>query len=178
MKTLILIILISIISCNGTEKSPKVKTNEKTQTEFTLPKSEYVILPFNKKKNWIFKNAKQTELTQTELIKIEEILKIAVKKNNENQEKEVKTHNEKYPKDKWNKTGYELSLDGKKRQYIPVINENGEKEVWINFFCNDWGSENWKSEIMIVMDGGNCYFNLKINLTKGSYSELYINGYA
>ncbi len=178
MKTLILIVLILFISCNGVEKNPKVKSNEKTQTEFKLPKFEYVILHSNESRNRVFKNAKQTDLTQTELIKIERILITAVKENNENQKKELKTHNKKHPKNKWTITGFELSLEGKKRQYIPVINEVGEKVVWINLFCDDWGSENWKSEIMMVNDGGNCYFNLKINLSKGTYSELFINGYA
>ncbi len=27
----------------------------------------------------------------------------------------------------------------------------------------------WKSKVVYVMDGGACYFNVRINLTKGSY---------
>jgi hypothetical protein len=59
-----------------------------------------------------------------------------------------------------------------------VINQEGEKEIWINFFCNEWESVGWKTDLMIVLDGGNCYFNLKVNLTNKTYSELIINGYA
>jgi hypothetical protein len=29
-----------------------------------------------------------------------------------------------------------------------------------------------------VTDGGNCYYQIKINLSKKSYSDLHINGYA
>ena len=59
-----------------------------------------------------------------------------------------------------------------------MINQEGEKEIWINFFCNEWESDGWKNDLMIVLDGGNCYFNLKVNLTNKTYSELIINGYA
>ena len=178
MKTLIFLILISISSCNGTKKTTGIETIENTQIKFKLSESEFVILPFKKDWYWIFKDVKTTELTQLELNEIENILKIAVKENNERQKLNLKKHNEEYPKNKWNETGFELKLKGKKRQYVPVINEKGEKEIWINFFCNDWESDSWKSDLMIVNDGGNCYFNLKVNLTNKTYSELMINGYA
>lgn len=74
-------------------------------------------------------------------------------------------------------TGYELNLDKFQRQHWPVINENGEKEVWINFFCSDEKPIS-TDNIILVLDGGNCYFNIKINLTKKTYNELIIKGYA
>jgi len=44
---------------------------------------------------------------------------------------------------------------------------------------NKWSeTDSWKNDLMIVDDGGNCYFNLKVNLTNKTYSELMINGYA
>jgi len=178
VKILILIFLILISSCNGTINTSDIKSTENTQTDFKLAESDFVILPFNKDWYWIFKNVKPTELTQTELIEIEKILKIAIEKNNEKQKINLKIHNEEYPKNKRTETGFELEFKGKKRQYVAVINEKGEKEVWVNFFCDDWESDNWKSDIMMVLDGGNCYFNLKVNLTNKSYSELGINGYA
>jgi hypothetical protein len=178
VKALIFIILISISSCNGTKKTTEIESTENTQTEFKLAESDFVILPFNKDWHWIFKDVKPTELTQSELIEIENILKIAVEENNERQKINLKKHNEEYPKNKWKETGFEIKLKGKKRQYVPVINEKGEKEVWVNFFCDDWESDNWKKDLMLVHDGGNCYFNLKVNLTNKTYSELGINGYA
>ncbi|MEJ4087647.1 hypothetical protein [Galbibacter orientalis] len=178
MKALIFIILISISSCNETKKTTEIESTENTQTEFKLVESDFVILPFNNDWHWIFKDVQPTKLTQSELIEIESILKIAVKENNERQKVNLKKHNEEYPKNKWSETGFELKLNGKKRQYVPVINQNGEKEIWINFFCNNWESDSWKTDLMIVHDGGNCYFNLKVNLTNKAYSELMINGYA
>ena len=170
--------MISISSCNRTKNTTEIKSIENTQTEFQLSESNFVIMPFNKDWHWIFENVKPTELTQSELIEIENILKIAVKENNEKQIINLKKHNEEYPKNKWSETGFEIKLKGKKRQYVPIINEKGEKEVWINFFCNDWKSDNWRKDLKLVHDGGNCYFNLKVNLTNKTYSELGINGYA
>ena len=68
-----------------------------------------------------------------------------------------------------------LILNRYKRQYMPIINKYGEKEVWVNCFCEHW---NWdlKTRPVEVRDGGNCFFNLKINLSKNIYYNLMING--
>ncbi|MDX6748070.1 hypothetical protein SHK09_14835 [Polaribacter sp. PL03] len=179
MKVLIFLILMSILSCNGTKKNTsEIKSVENTQTEFKLTESDFVIMTFNSEWYWIFKNAKPTELTQSELFEIEEILKIAIIENNKNQKIGLIEHNKKYPEYQQTETGFELKLDGYKRQYVPIINEKGEKEVWINFFCDDFGTNNWKTEIALVEDGGNCYYNIKINLKTKEYYELGINGNA
>ena len=178
MKRLIFIFLILISSCNGNKKTDKIVSGEKTQPEFKLAKSDFVILTYQTKWYWIFKNAKPTELTQSELIEIENILKTLVKENNEAQKTSLIEHNKNYPDNQRTTSAYELKLDGFKRQYVPIINDKGQKEVWINFFCDDTGAEEyWKTEIMIVDDGGNCYYNLKINLDTKEYYELRINGY-
>ena len=64
-----------------------------------------------------------------------------------------------------------------RKQFVPVINRKGEKEVWVNCLCDD-DDDDWKKGIIMVDDGGNCYFNLKINLTKKTFSQIMINGYA
>ena len=78
----------------------------------------------------------------------------------------------------WEKTGFELKTEGYKRQYVPVLNEKGEKEVWINFFCNDFDDDNWKTATFNVRDGGNCFYSLKVNLATKEVYDLEINGYA
>lgn len=176
MKMLMIISLISIYACHETQDMTANKIEKDIQAKFELPSSEYVILSSHS--DLIFKAGEPTNLNQAELIEIEQILKLAIKENNEEQKLLLKNHNEQYPQQIWSETGFELKIDGFKRQYVPIINEQGEKEIWINFFCDDWGNEDWKNELMEVDDGGNCYFNLKVNITKKSYSELYINGYA
>jgi len=178
MKIIALIILISTFSFHVTEKATEVNIVKETQAKFSLDDSDYVILSYNSHLNWIFKNAKSAELNRQVLNKIEGVLEVAIIENNAIQKASLEKHNKEYPKSKWTETGFELKLDGYKRQYLPIINDKGEKEIWINFFCSDFGSDNWKSEIIIVEDGGNCYFNIKVNLTSMTYSELSINGYS
>jgi flagellar basal body L-ring protein FlgH len=182
MRIFILISIVAVLSaCGNTmEKSNSEEKQTTTELKFDLLKSEYVILPLDSSVSWlsIFNEAKPAELSQSELAEIEEIIEIAIKENNKQQNQELVKHNNTNPDNQLTETGYELKLGGFKRQYVSVINEKGGKEIWINFFCDDWGNEKWKSEILIVKDGGNCYFNIKVNLTTKTYSELRINGYA
>ena len=62
------------------------------------------------------------------------------------------------------------------KQFIAVINSKGEKEVWINCCCTVYDRSDWKTEVLLVMDGGSCFFNLKINLSKNTVYDLMING--
>ncbi|NCD70341.1 hypothetical protein [Mucilaginibacter agri] len=63
------------------------------------------------------------------------------------------------------------------RQYIPAINANGEKEVFVNCFCDAMGSD-WQTSIVIVRDGGSCFFQFKINLKTKRIRDFYVNGEA
>jgi len=68
-------------------------------------------------------------------------------------------------------------LNEYKRQLVAVINGKGEKEVWVNCFCNrDWGR--YREEVLVADDGGACYFNIKINLTTKTSYDLMVNGEA
>lgn len=65
------------------------------------------------------------------------------------------------------------------RQCIAVTNSKGEKLVWVNCLCKEGGYANeFKYEIVEVLDGGSCFFSMMINLTKGSYFLLSVNGQA
>jgi len=170
--------VLFIFSCNQVYEPASITTGRGDHFEFDLADSIYVVLPFQADWDWIFKDVKQADLSKAELEEIEHILSLAIRDNNAQQQILLNSHNKEYPNQIWNETGFEIKLDGYLRQYIPITNELGEKEVWINFFCDDWNSDVWKSGIIIVLDGGNCYFNLKVNLTKKTYYELSINGYA
>ena len=61
-----------------------------------------------------------------------------------------------------------------KVQLVPYLNGKNQKCVWVNCFCDE--IEYWKKDIVLVDDGGTCYFNLKINLDKGKYFDFAVNG--
>ncbi|KAA9339683.1 hypothetical protein F0P96_03450 [Hymenobacter busanensis] len=69
-----------------------------------------------------------------------------------------------------------IDLPRYKRQYVAVLNSRGEKEVWVNCFCSD--ETNWRTQIVDVDDGGNCFFNVTINLSKGIWHDMAANGTA
>jgi hypothetical protein len=71
------------------------------------------------------------------------------------------------------------------RQYLCYINEKGEKVIYINSMCElpiDYDKDNnpikfdWKNEMNRTADGGDCYWNIKINLTTNTYYEFMVNG--
>lgn len=65
------------------------------------------------------------------------------------------------------------------KQCIGVINSSNEIEVWLNCSCKGNEPDNeFQFSLVNVSDGGNCFFKLKINLTRKKYYDLYINGYA
>lgn len=64
------------------------------------------------------------------------------------------------------------------KQCIAVKDIDNEIIVWVNMLCKGKSYNNLFYNIDRVNDGGDCFFNLKINLNKLIYYELYINGEA
>ncbi|WP_282161396.1 hypothetical protein [Ulvibacterium marinum] len=165
MKKFIFLTLIIFSSCKDLNKTDsKVEENIK-RTDFGLAYSDFTIIEFNPEWHWIFQDEKPTatELSLGELSKIEPILKNAIEKHNEGLETDSR---------------WRLELEDYKRQYVATLNEKGEKEIWLNFFCKDFEFDKWRTEIPLVADGGNCFFSIKINLATKSYKDLRINSIA
>jgi len=107
---------------------------------------------------WLLENVKPSDLSNGEIKELNKIFKTCIRAN----KKELRAP-QKY-----------------KRQYIPVINSKGEKEIWVNCFCGGWNALNMdnKREVLSVMDGGNCYFNFKVNLKTKKWYNFMVNGAA
>jgi len=178
-KTLYIIISLFFLGCGQFER--KTNSNKKIENNqvkiIKIDSSKITIIPFDTAYHWIFKDAKLTELTEQDLKTIEKILNDCITDYNPEQERQYDEINKEHSEYNLKLEHFVIELDNYNRQYVPVINDKGEKEVWINCFCETWDSD-WKNEIMEVDDGGNCYFNLKINLTKEKYYDLMVNGVA
>jgi hypothetical protein len=109
----------------------------------------------------LFGNAKVSNLSATELKQVEQIIKTRINQYNAKAEKQQV-----------------INVDEYYRQYIVVKNANGEKEVWINFLCRIDYHNNWKTEIIMVKDGGKCYFNVTMNLKTKKINKFTVNGSA
>jgi hypothetical protein len=103
--------------------------------------NHYAIIQYNPNEKYPkFENAEPTNLTYEEILKLERIIMPKIIKN-------LKEH--KYF-----------------RQYVAAKNLDGEKLVWINFFCEEYYNPSDEIYIMEGADGGNCFFQVKVNLTK------------
>ena len=146
-----ILIVLLLISCK-TQKKINDSTNER-------------VALFNDKKNieWMVgKNYSESTFLHADFLVIDDVLKVAIQENEfyfleEKQLSELKK--------------YYL-------QYLVYLDENGDKWVYINAMCKVSDKLNWKKEMYSIADGGNCYWNMKINITKKTYSYVMINGYA
>ncbi|SDD00270.1 hypothetical protein [Williamwhitmania taraxaci] len=169
----ILISTICLISC-GQKNTVTENQDQQTNTIY-VDTSVIAVLPFDTTQYCVFKDSKPTNLTTDDLLKIEILLKKCINDYNPYHERQFKEINDKHPEYKLEKKSFIIDLVRYKRQYVAITNVKGEKEVWVNCFCATWNTD-WRKDLILVEDGGNCFFNLKINLTTGQYYELMVNG--
>lgn len=141
-----------------------------------VDRSRIAVLPNDTSDFWIFPAGSPTVLIKDDFQKIEQLLDSTIDNYNVNQNLRYKEMVAKYPKLKVDKDQFVIDFSRYRRQYVAIINQNGDKEVWINCFCNSFQTNNWHSQKIEVIDGGNCFFHLKINLTKRLIYNFSVNG--
>ena len=120
----------------------------------------YALISYRKSEHsMIFESGKYTGLDLVEIHNVQNIIKKAIGEYNSKQQEVGKI------------TGLE-----RYRYQIMAVEENDEKLVWINSMCSE--KKDWKRRVAIVADGGTCYFNFYINLTKKTYDRFSVNGEA
>jgi hypothetical protein len=141
-----------------------------------LDTSIYAILPYTRETTWLFPaGSKPTSLSPGEIDLAERLLQDCIDKYNVDQQKEFERMKKRYPDAR--RRDYIIELSRYKRQYVCVINPKSEKVVWVNCMCCPFDPE-WRKSISEMKDGGNCYFNLKIDLTNRRCFDLTVNGEA
>jgi len=56
--------------------------------------------------------------------------------------------------------------------------EKGRKFIFINALCDRSDRERLDKEIIVIFDGGSCFFNLKYDPLRKGFFDLFINGEA
>ncbi|MBP2619223.1 hypothetical protein [Chryseobacterium jejuense] len=102
----------------------------------------------------------KAELSPSELKIVNEYLIKAVNEYNEKEKKE-----------------YRLDLRNYFRQYSVLTDLKGEKIVKVFCFCR-YTDDTWRNEKLYVHDGGDCYLNVNINITKPYHDKLRTHGIA
>lgn len=76
------------------------------------------------------------------------------------------------------------------RQYVCYLDNSGDLIVFINAFCQlldtpidsigtvIWKKYDWKNKLLVVNDGGTCFWSIRINLTSKKYFNFSVNGQA
>jgi hypothetical protein len=136
----------------------------------SIDSNQYVILKFDKDNGLIFnKKYKPSDINKQEIESIYILIGKAISDY----------HLKNASENTLNQKNYEIDLSNYKIQLIPVINPKGEKEIFVNCICLTSSEiNNWENGIIIVLDGGKCYFQLKISLKKNKYYNFMINGEA
>jgi hypothetical protein len=67
-------------------------------------------------------------------------------------------------------------LDDYNRQYLGIILD-GKRLVYANCFCDSTGRD-WKKDFVMVLDGGDCFFQFKYDVDSGEFFDLQVNGNA
>jgi hypothetical protein len=65
------------------------------------------------------------------------------------------------------------------KQFVGAFNSNGERILWINFFCKQELDifKEWKTNLVHAADGGNCFVQIKFNWDKNDgHYEMKVNG--
>jgi hypothetical protein len=161
-KTMLIVIgLLNLVVCRA-QSDYVILKDQQTINELI---STYKIIP---------ETAKTTELSKAEFNLVEKTSKECI----ENYNAQIVEGFKKRGENRKNAKMYQImELKNYKIQYVPYLNEKGQKEIWINGFCDDFDL-NWKKEIIFVHDGGNCYFTIQLNLSTGQCLEIVTNGYA
>ncbi len=73
--------------------------------------------------------------------------------------------------------GFWDDLEGYQRQYFGVTFERGTPLIYANYFCSG-DFESWRTRYVLVMDGGDCFFQVLYNPASGAFTNLRINGMA
>ncbi len=111
-----------------------------------MPKFYHNVLP----------NAIHYDLNNEDLMEIDDLVRLCIQEN---------------------KDRLTMDMSSYDKQYVAVINQQKEKEVWVNCGCKwKYDPNGYKYRLIEADDGGDCYFNVKINLDKHKYYSLSVNG--
>lgn len=132
---------------------------------------------------WRVNGTKASAITAEELVKLDSVLKVCIAENSSSSR--ISAH------------GRDIGRYDFAKQVVPFENDNGERSAWVNCHClQSINSENagiqrrkyrnsgahdpfhfdWTNGVVVVYDGGNCYWNVLVNLKTLTYSNLYVNG--
>jgi hypothetical protein len=167
MKKSLILVFISVLTLTACRTDSAGDQRDNLQSSVNLDTTRTAIVPWEKSNGYPFDNLSYSPATLT-AEELEQLEKSLIKAVTDYNNSLSPGHEE-----------YKIDLKGKeyKKQLVVVINSKAEKEVWVNCFC-DKRDESWRTEFVVVHDGGPCYFNFKLNLATNEVYDFSVNGFA
>lgn len=160
---LILLFLNSSIACRQPQNS-SLEDNTNKSIQKNSSDTNIAIIHYDKSIYWLFDGIYEASvLTKADLIEIDKLFT-----------ESIADHNSKLTNSNKENFFIDLGKMNYKRQYVCVTNMWGQKEVYINCFCETFDFK-WKESLMVTDDGGSCYFNFKLNLVTKKYYNFFVN---
>jgi hypothetical protein len=180
-RTIISFFILTIISCRQPDLSGShsdVDGAERPRLSFDT--SSISIIDINSTNGQLEKGLKTIYLTQTDIYKLDNFVKLALNDLNKKTDEIRKTDSSLNPKVKMSERYYKCKLNDLKRQYIPYINDKGERCVLVICFRTDTAIPSsysvWKAKPYPSGFGGHHAFRFVVNLSKSDYSNIQLNG--
>ena len=140
-----------------------------------IDRSRYTVFPYDNTDNYVGRkfttNSIKANLNEKEISALEPILDKCIKEYNAKQEQVYNDIHQKYPDAK--RENFMIDISRYKFQFIAATTPKGDKIIWVNCFCSN--EDYWEKQVVHDYDGGKCYFNLMIDLTKGFYYDFSVN---
>jgi hypothetical protein len=169
-KKIFIVLVLFLLSCKYKEE-----IELPIKSILTIDKEKYITI-LDRIELKELKDTKKANLNSKDIDEIDKILNEIINEHNLIQEKKLPKYQSELNDYTINKNSLTIDFKKYKRQYIPYLNKESEKEIWIYCLCDSHGSDYWKKEVLFTAGGGNCYFSVIINLADKSYRNFLVNG--
>jgi hypothetical protein len=164
-----LALVLTGISCTRTERST-IFNNDLLQYDTSI----IAILTYDTS-FYIFEDGVKAQLTADDITKIDLLMSSIIAEINEDQSRMFDNKELLFMTDDLRKEDILVKLRDYKRQYVTVLRDNGDKEVYVNCFNKRINKDTWRKNIIDGLGGGTNFFSVYINVTRNNYYELSVN---
>ncbi len=169
MKNFLLILFLIIFGCKKTDNADINNLDNKDSltsiNKSILDSLDLTIIKYDSSYYYIFPTSyKSTELTNREILECENLLIAFIIDYNRNAINKFYKMEKRHPEIKLRLEDFTIELKDYGRQYMGVVSNDGEKIILVNCFCNPQEHSFRNKSLVDVEDGGNCYFQFKVNL--------------
>lgn len=171
--------ILIVFSCNQSKHNTSINDTSKYENVGLVFDTSSITI-FNINSAQSRKNFRTANLSQEDIYKLDNFVKLALNDLNKKTEIMRKEDSLLNPNLKMSERYYRSELKDLKRQYVPYMNDKSETIVLIICFKTDTAIPTyykvWKTELYPSRIGGHHAFRFIVNLSKSNYIEIRLNG--